>query len=212
MALTVQEDHPLPGGGSIQSSISAGCGSTGSLIKSQMSAVNNNLPICASELLYDSTSDFNWSTGCQDLALAATVPPNSCEIGGGKLFSSLSKGPGNYQACVGEWGANYPRQQANSWSDPRIGSAYTAYRAIHLAREYGQFPFSTDIKRGKLQPVYPNKLTGHPPGTSKATNVVRKNSISESGVYAYVWWVPVSCCKDLSEIAGACEPIGLSCF
>lgn len=191
----------------LQMALGIGCVDTSSIVKSLISSVNQYIPNCFPKILYDSTLDTNWDSGCQDAALAMTVPPNSCELAAWVPgLNSLIESTFGYTPCIGAWGANYPRHQANSWNDPRLGSAVSAYRGISLAQSYGLFPFSTDISKGKLQPIYPQAVPGAQPGTLAGTKSVLCNSVALEGDYGYVWWVDVTCCKTINEIYGLCTP------
>ena len=159
---------------------------------------------CIPRVLYDTGHDTHWRTGCRDIALAAPMGP-VCEIPGG-ITSGIAELSGmGYNPCVGSWGSVLPRQQRVLNHDVQTAAALTAYRAIHVAKHtWKTFPYDASLK-GKLQQTIPNPATGFFPGTNKLIfNQGRMTPVD--GKWVFVWWVPVTCCKKINEIAGLCPP------
>lgn len=159
---------------------------------------------CIPAMLYDSAEDQHWRSGCRDITMASATGP-LCDLAGatGLNISDMAGFPGN--PCVGGWGSVYPRQMRVINQDSQTAAALTAYRAIHVAKNvFGTFPYDVSL-RGKLQQTIPNPVTGFSPGTNKVIyNAGRTTPIN--GRWIFVWWVPVSCCKDIEEILGLCPP------
>lgn len=161
---------------------------------------------CIPTLLYDTSADPHWLNGCRDIPLAASAGP-LCEESGLGLASQLTDlvGGSSFNPCVGDWGAVVPRQQRVVQQDIQTAAALTAYRAIHVsAYTWGTFPYDASLK-GKLQPTIPEATTGRTPGTNKLI-FNQGQSTPDDGRWGFVWWVPVTCCKNLTEIAGYCTP------
>lgn len=166
---------------------------------------------CIPKVLYDSASDSHWDTGCRDIALAQVAGP-VCDIPGASAGMTVMDwiGGGSFNPCVGQWGSVLPRQKQVLNHDIQTAAALTAYRAIHVAKNtWKTFPYDASL-RGKLQQTVPNASTGYSPGTNKMLfNLERTTSMN--GRWVFVWWVPVSCCKDITDIAGVCPP-PIPCF
>lgn len=166
---------------------------------------------CIPKVLYDTSLDIHWRTGCRDMALAAPAGP-ICEIPGSAAGFTATDwvGGGSFNPCVGHWGSVLPRQKTVLNHDIGTAAALTAYRAIHVAKHtWGTFPYSASL-RGKLQQTIPNPTVGWFPGTNKMIfNAGRLTPVN--GRWIFVWWVPVGCCKDINEIIGVCPP-PIPCF
>lgn len=166
---------------------------------------------CIPKVLYDTSMDEHWKTGCRDVALASTAGP-LCDIPGAGAGLTVTDwvGGGAFNPCVGSWGSVLPRQKQVLNHDVATAAALTAYRAIHVSKyTWKTFPYDASL-RGKLQQTVPNPVTGWAPGTNKLIfNQGRTTPFN--GRWVFVWWVPVTCCKELTEIAGICPP-PIPCF
>lgn len=162
---------------------------------------------CIPKVLYDTSKDKHWVTGCRDTALASVAGP-LCEVPGAGAGMTLTDwiGGGAFNPCVGHWGSVLPRQKQVLNHDIQTAAALTAYRAIHVAKHtWKTFPYDASL-RGKLQQTIPNPAVGWAPGTNKLLyNSGRSTPLN--GRWIFVWWVPVGCCKNLNEIAGLCAPV-----
>jgi len=172
-------------------------------MKDMMDQMNESLDLCwMPKLVYDTTMDFLWTMNYCDIIDAGSDGPY-CDAN--NIFSfdiEDIKEP----KCIGELGSIKPRQQANVDTDPRRSAARSAYRAIHLAREKEFFEFDADPIKGKLQLVSPHKKTGYAPGTEDHMDTLNDCEAQTKGLYGFVWWVPVGCCKERSDVMGFCEP------
>jgi hypothetical protein len=197
----------------ISSLAGSACAPTTNLMQLALNKINNAINLCFTpRLVYDSTIDVGWDTGCRDLAQAATFGPACAAINaGGSLTSSLASGLTNSlgTTCVGSWGSVFPRSQAYNHTDPNVGSAMAAYRAVSLAYDMSLFEFNPLASQVKMQQVSPNYTLGFKPGSIAADASLRCPA-SITGRYGYVYWVPVSGCKSYREIYGLCTPEG--CF
>lgn len=183
---------------------STSCGDAGSLFTAMQDMMSSILPSCFPKLVYDTSLDITWRLGCNDVGFRNQITDDICRSGGGNsLIGSLL---GKEDDCIGEWAAMKPRQMAIVRNDPRLSSAITAVRAVSLARSYGLFKFDNTVAKCRIQPVYPVAGTGHNPGSDEATEQVFCNEVNDDGRYAYVWWVPVTCCKSITAIKGLCLP------
>lgn len=190
------------------------------------SEISVKVPIgaCFPKILYDSTLDTeNWHEGCRDTLLAAELNAMMEASGAAavcgvpfasQIMSKFGGGSGMMaalQPCVGQWGYLFPRQMHAVHDSPIIGAALTAYRALHVARyAMGTLPYDVSLN-GKLQMTWPTRGVGFIPGTDPITyelfNGLSLNPLKNDGRYGFVWWVPVSCCKDIWSVAGACVPL-----
>ncbi len=190
--------------------LSTFCSADG-LMSSALTAINDALPDCFPKLLYDSSLDTDWRTGCTDLAkMTDALKGMTCSTNGAALKSIASSAFGEDDYCIGEWGPLYPRQMAWKMEDPRLAAAIAATRALSLAGEKDYIDYSTDLEMGKLQLTFPEAKVGYPPGSEEGRDEIEDTDSSENGVYSFVWWLPVTCCKEYSEIMGLCTP-NLSC-
>jgi hypothetical protein len=100
-------------------------------------------------------------------------------------------------ACIGKWGALYPRQMRDIGLRPIVASAKTSYRAAHLAQTVvHSFPYSVD-DNGELQEAYPVVSRCFAPGTNPLPYGTRSTS---DNYYGWVYWRPVSCCIPFSIV------------
>lgn len=180
-----------------------------SQLMSVMSQLANLMPVdCIPRILYDTTADPHWISGCRDIGMAQLFS-QLCEIPGmGEASSAMDAVSLNpFNPCVGSWGSVLPRQYRVMNHDLETASAITAYRAIHVAAHtYKTFPYDASL-RGKLQQVKPLPSIGLFPGINKEIfNASRLSYPGHDGKWVFVWWVPVGCCKRLWEIYGLCPP------
>lgn len=159
------------------------------------------LPACFPKLLYTTETDPTWNTGCRD-TLKSVLGPIQCNT-----FSSMFQIPGN-EACIGtKWGPLYPRQMATHEDHGAITAGIAAYRALHLSRfAAGMLPFDASIAVGKLQQTSPLTTVGFGAGSLALDTQMRIGPVSPTGIYSFVWWVPVVCCKSYDDIVGLCKP------
>jgi hypothetical protein len=88
-----------------------------------------------------------------------------------------------------------------------IAAGIAAYRAIHVSGfAVGSFPFNASLQVGKLQQTSPGVTVGFPAGSLLLDTQMRLYPVSLESIYTFVWWVPVTCCKDYDEIMGMCTP------
>lgn len=168
-----------------------------------LGAINSALPACFPKMLYNSELDPAWRTGCRDSGVAAAVGTLACSNG---FTSSLSFMGG--EICIGpKWGPLYPRQMASIQDNASIAAGIAAYRAIHVSGfSLRTFPFNAAQMVGKLQQTAPFVTPGFKAGSTLLDSAMRAYPISPMHTYAFTWWVPVKCCKKVSQIAGACTP------
>ena len=168
-----------------------------------LDSLNEALGDCFPKLLYDSTYDLDWILGCAgDVAASNPVASMACSFGAGGALSGIL----GADYCIGNWGPLYPRQNAIRTTDPRMGAAITGYRALSLAEEKGYLGFSTSAALGKLQLTYPTRNVGFKVGTTAGRTAIQSNSASRTDSYCFTWWLPVACCKSISDIKGLCTP------
>lgn len=197
--------------GSMGSSFLSSFCSADGLMNTALSQINDALPDCFPKLLYDSYLDTDWRTGCTDLQrMTDSLKGMSCSKNRSAIKSLASSAFGQDDYCIGEWGPLYPRQMAWKMEDPRLAAAISATRALSLAGEKGYLSYSTDINLGKLQLTLPEATVGYRPGSKEGRDELEDVDSSETGVYSFVWWLPVTCCKEISEIIGFCSP-NISC-
>lgn len=161
---------------------------------------------CIPKLLYDSSIDPHWRTGCRDVEIADMMG-GFCELPDPTGFTQKAASlASKLNLCVGSWGNVLPRQHRVVQHDIQTAAAMAAYRAMHLAAySFNTFPYEISLK-GKLQQTIPEAGQGYPPGTNKEIfNASRKTP--KDGHWGFVWWVPATCCKDIRQIVGICPPI-----
>jgi len=166
----------------------------------------------APKLVYSTELDpINWRTGCRDMQFTAAKGPQiavtcnaialksaASDVMSSLGFSYSANTSGPEEMCVGTWGPNYPRQY-RSYNTDITGAAHEAYRAIHIAsRVLKKNKYA--ISGGKLQAFYPSAGQCFAPGANPA-EVDQKVRVSHNGKYGFIWWVPVTCCKSLSQMA-----------
>lgn len=175
---------------------------TDTAVNTAVSTFNKAIPGCFPKLIYSSEFDPSWSTGCRDIAMAATFGGLICNplTGGISIFGT--------EICIGQkWGPLYPRQMASQEDHLSVAAGIAAYRAIHLTSfATGVFPFNGALSVGKLQMTSPHLTVGLRAGSIMLDTMVRAYPVSLDATHAFVWWTPVACCKDWDEIAGACSP------
>lgn len=179
---------------------------TDMLTSKAVQEMNDALPDCMPKLLYSTEFDPAWRTGCRDWAHASLSNPVTCnELTGNISFFGM-------ELCIGaKWGPLYPRQMATPNDSAPIAAGIAAYRAIHVsAFANGSFPFNGSLNVGKLQMTSPNATVGFRAGSLPLDTQMRLGLVDNSHTYTFVWWVPVTCCKDYEEIMGLCSP-NLSC-
>src|SRR5690606_15228915 len=178
------------------------------MMHAQISEVMSNLPLvaCMPRLLYDSTMDPHWRTGCRDIALA-NMMGGYCEIPDPTGFTNqLSSVASGLNLCVGSWGNVLPRQTRVVQHDIQTAAAMTAYRAMHLAAySFNSFPYDISLV-GKLQQTIPTAGPGMFPGTNKLVYNAGRRTPTD-GRWGFVWWVPAACCKRIDQIVVACSPV-----
>ncbi len=172
------------------------------LVGAAMQAVNSVVPSCFPRLLYTTESDPTWNTGCRDWAM---LTPTGIECSAlGSAVSSMF----GFERCIGSsWGPLYPRQMATNNDNPAINAGIAAYRALHVARNaVRSLPFDTSLMVGKLQQTTPHLTVALGAGSLALDTMMRLGNISLDHTYTFVWWAPVVCCKEYSEIFGLCPP------
>lgn len=183
------------------------CGAAANkLIQTAVEQFNENMPDCFPKLIYDTEMDPTWNTGCRDLATASGLGLLECNT-----FTSMFNLFGQ-ERCIGmKWGPLYPRQMASHNDNAAIAAGIAAYRAIHVSGfAIGSFPFNAALSVGKLQQTAPHVTVGFQAGSMSLDTAMRVNPVSLEEIYAFVWWVPVGCCKTYDEVMGMCEP-NMSC-
>ena len=157
---------------------------------------------CFPKLLYTTEVDPAWNTGCRDWLMFTPTELECSTIG-----STISNMFG-FERCIGnKWGPLYPRQMASHNDNPAVAAGIAAYRALHTARNaVGSLPFDTSITVGRLQQTYPSTTVGLGAGSLALDTLMRLYNIDVTERYAFVWWLPVVCCKEYDEIFGFCTP------
>ena len=187
------------------------CGSTIAVLNALASSAASSLASTLTPLVYASTADAaNWRTGCRDLACAQDwlAQVEACMSGAPASDASVESVASvvavTTPACVGHWGALYPRQMRDLGTAPVVYSAKTAYRALSVARDQlGTFPFPVDLA-GRLQQAYPVVSTCFGVGEKPLPDVQSSGQpvqISADGRYGWFYWRPVSCCVGFDSLA-----------
>lgn len=166
--------------------------------------------LCTPRPAYLSEFDLpNWRTGCGDETIAKLMFANrvTCSAETVADFLNLGRPFGTLidaDACIGSWGPLFPRQMRERGLNPVAASAKTAYRAMSLARaSFGALPFPLGLE-GRMQQVYPALSQCFTPGEPlPQPYAVRPARVSPNGVYAWVYWRPVTCCVPKGA-AGGC--------
>lgn len=165
--------------------------------------------LCTPRPVYLSEVDLpNWRTGCGDESIAKVMQANQivCDASSIAQFLNVTRPFGSIvgmDACIGLWGALYPRQMRERGLTSIAASAKTAYRAMSLARtSFGTMPFPLGLD-GKMQQVYPSTSQCFIPGEPLPQISARPAQVSPNGVYGWVYWRPVSCCVPKGG-AGGC--------
>lgn len=208
----------LGGGNTSSSSLDSICGfsdqATSGLLGSFNEMTGEMFGGCAPKLLYDSEFDyFNWRTGCRDLEKAAKAAA-TCAVEAGKrglsnIGSSVGMGGGMGGAdgsdeCLGQWGGLYPRQMTTRGHAEILAAAKTAYRGLHVAKyEYESVDYEIE-QGGKLQFVYPDNSECMIPGSQGSQELESELNPSDDGLYGFLWWTRLFCCKTQQQIAGNC--------
>lgn len=163
---------------------------------------NDNMPDCFPKLIYDTELDPTWNTGCRDISIASGLGLIECNT-----FTSSFNLFGQ-ERCIGaQWGPLYPRQMASHNDNAAIAAGIAAYRAIHVSGfAIGSFPFNASLAVGKLQQTAPHVTVGFQAGSLALDTAMRQYPVSLEEIYAFVWWVPVGCCKTYDEVMGMCDP------
>lgn len=163
---------------------------------------NDNMPDCFPKLIYDAELDPTWNTGCRDISIASGLGLIECNT-----FTSSFNLFGQ-ERCIGaQWGPLYPRQMASHNDNAAIAAGIAAYRAIHVSGfAIGSFPFNASLAVGKLQQTAPHVTVGFQAGSLALDTAMRQYPVSLEEIYAFVWWVPVGCCKTYDEVMGMCDP------
>ncbi len=178
------------------------CGAASdTLMRQATQQLGGLLPACFPRLLYTTETDPTWNTGCRDV-FRPNLGPIQCNT-----FSSMFQLPGS-ESCIGtKWGPIFPRQMATHEDHGAIAAGIAAYRALHLSRfAAGMLPFDASVAVGKLQQTSPMTTVGFGPGSLALDTQMRLGPVSPTGIYSFVWWVPVVCCKSYDEIVGLCTP------
>jgi len=190
---------------SLTSVCSAG---TDQIVAKAVQKVNDSLPSCMPKLIYSTELDPAWRTGCRDWAHASLSNPITCnELTGNFSFFGM-------ELCIGpKWGPLYPRQMATPNDSAPIAAGIAAYRAIHIsAFAQGSFPFNGALSVGKLQQTSPIPTVGFTAGSFALDTQMRMTLVDMGHTYTFVWWVPVTCCKEYEEVMGLCSgESSLSC-
>lgn len=179
------------------------CGAGANILQNKaLSTFNEALPNCFPKLLYDTEFDPTWNTGCRDIGIASALGAVTCNA-----FTSNVPIFGT-ELCIGtQWGPLYPRQMATPQDNGAIAAGIAAYRAIHVSGfAVGSFPFNASLQVGKLQQTSPGVTVGFQAGSLLLDTQMRLYPVSLESIYTFVWWVPVTCCKDYDEIMGMCTP------
>jgi hypothetical protein len=184
--------------------------SADSLITEALEKFNEALPDCFPKLLYDTNFDIDWRTGCSDQAIVNSAASMACSSAGSLQSVGLNI-PGLDEYCIGNWGPLYPRQMSWQVEDPKMGAAFASMRALSLAAEKGYVEYSTKASLGKLQITSPTPMPGFKAGTTLGRTSIETAPVSSNGVYSFVWWLPVTCCKSITQISGLCTPV-VSCL
>lgn len=183
------------------------CGDGAQLGKA-MQTVASSLPGYLPKLLYATEIDaFNWRTGCRDTTLTNLLRSNAltctvsglAAIGGNPLQAEVRSILGD-DACVGTWGPLYPRQMRSLGPSQITASALAAYRAMsNAAKVFDTMHYALNLA-GKMQMGYPEMSTCFHPGESP---MLWQNKLhaSKDGKYAWVYWVPVTCCISFSSVS-----------
>ncbi len=166
--------------------------------------------LCTPRPAYVSEYDVpNWRTGCGDETIAKLMLANAvtCTAESFADFLNLGRPLGSLigaDACIGTWGALFPRQMRERGLNPVAASAKTAYRAMSLARAtFGALPFPLGLD-GRMQQVYPATSQCFSPGEPlPQLAAARPAQLSPNGVYGWVYWRPVTCCVPKAG-AGGC--------
>lgn len=177
-------------------------------VKAAMNAISGAIPSQLPKLLYASEVDaFNWRTGCRDVNLSNTIRSNglTCSAAGlagigGDIVSQQVTSLLGEDACVGTWGPLYPRQMRTLGPSQITASALNAYRAMsNSAKVFQTMPYMFGML-GRMQLGYPQMSTCFRPGASPLTWQTKQKA-SKDGKYAWVWWVPVTCCVSFDSIS-----------
>lgn len=194
----------------------ATCGSALDVVRGEMTralagAFDSALSeaLCTPRPAYVSEYDVpNWRTGCGDETIAKLMLANqvTCTAENVADFMNLGRPLGSLigaDACIGLWGALFPRQMRERGLTPVAASAKTAYRAMSLARaSFGALPFPLGLD-GLMQQVHPAPSQCFPPGAPVLQMEARGTKVSPTGVYGWVYWRPVTCCVPRAG-AGGC--------
>ena len=195
---------------------SKSCGDTA--IGKAIRTTKSQTSLMRSPLLYTTEMDvLSWRTGCRDKKTAyrsafscSSLAKGTEGVGDflGLDQSNIFSSDATKEACIGSWGPVFPRQFLTMNSDV-TGAAHAAYRAVHIAsRTFGTASFP--MRGAKMQLAYPNKSPCFKLGAD-AKELESKISASKNGVYGFVWWVRLACCKGIEEFAScstASEAIG----
>lgn len=166
--------------------------------------------LCTPRPAYISEYDVpNWRTGCGDETIAKLMLASAmmCTAETVAQFLDLGRPLGSLigaDACIGTWGALFPRQMRERGLNPVAASAKTSYRAMSLARAtFGALPFPLGLD-GRMQQVYPATSQCFSPGEPlPQLAAARPAQLSPNGVHGWVYWRPVTCCVPKAG-AGGC--------
>ena len=181
------------------------CGSTSAVLTALASSAASSFTSVLTALVYASEPDaVNWRTGCRDLVCAQDWLTQVAACTPSAVGSEQSTVATGTPACVGQWGALYPRQMRDLGTAPVVYSAKTAYRALSVARDQlGTLAFPVDLA-GRLQQAYPVTSTCFGVGEQPLPSVQSSGQpvqISADGRYGWFYWRPVSCCIGFDSLA-----------
>jgi hypothetical protein len=194
-------DKAKTGNPKLSSATSVCSAATDQIVSKAVSQFNKAMPACMPKLLYSTEFDPAWRTGCRDMAHTFLSNPITCN----ELTGNISMF--GMELCIGpKWGPLYPRQMATQNDSAPIAAGIAAYRAIHVsAFAQGSFPFNGSLAIGKLQQTSPMVTVGFGAGSMMLDTQMRAGPVDPMHTYTFVWWVPVTCCKDYEEIMGICD-------
>lgn len=150
------------------------------------------------QLYYAGEPDaLNWRTGCRDETIINALRSNGFTCIANGIADFLGGTPEivaniiGQDACIGNWGPQYPRQMRTRGPNQVIASAVAAYRAMSVARtETGTMPYPVDTM-GKMQMAYPSVSNCVKPGKLPLAAGMKP---SPDGAYGWIYWRPVTCC------------------
>ncbi len=144
-----------------------------------------------------------WRTGGLEAVLAETTAPGATALSVGCALDSLVSVPYLGGLCMGVWGPLFPRAGWLIHGSQPVGSGAVAYRAAHIVSwpelMWGRVAVPASDFRAttsdKMNIVAPTLMGCIRPGTHPRS--WESARLSSSGTYAWVYWVPRTCCVQL---------------